>query len=244
MGWKMAAYRLVCEVCDQTFIAKGASAKYCSDNCRHVMFPNFVKKEKMQRVCVHCNVTFYTTHPNKKTCSQICADGMKQEQIRTRRADAFKRSVDRAKDKIAGDYRYLFCNEADFSNWFGRTYWVYGIRKLLSHGTRFPDVTALDSRGRVLRIELEYNAANFKQHNHPATCDVIMSMMASTDRVAGIPVVALFAKENGILTPTNYLQGVMSVGESLLSRIVPESETYFEKINCTYPVERVLQEID
>lgn len=40
---------------------------------------------------------------------------------------------------------------------------------------RFPDVTAIDTRGEVKRIELEYRASNFAQHGHPPEgCDFLV----------------------------------------------------------------------
>lgn len=236
----MATFKVVCDMCDTQFLAKSATAKYCSNACREIMYPNFKKKEAIQRVCLYCNTTFYTAMPNKKTCSESCAEGNRQDKLRQARIESFRRSVDRMREKTENREWYVFCNEADFAQWFSKSYWFYGLKRILSQGARFPDVTALDRNDRVLRIELEYNASNFKTHNHPSTCDVIMSMVSSSDRVAGIPVIALFQKENGIVKPSDYLASVMDVGIKKMVSLI--GQPYYEQINCTYPVDAVIQQ--
>lgn len=233
---KMMVRNLVCGLCNKNFVSKNPNAKYCSVSCRNEAHPNFKTREKVQRACLRCNQTFYSSHPNKLTCSKECSAGYQQERMLRQRAEASRLATEKRVEGLSEYTKYLFCNEADFAAWFNKSYWLYGFKRLVNQGVRFPDVLALDQQNRVIRVELEHDALNFKQHKHPLTCDLIISMTSSTDKVSGIPVIALFKRESGELYPTEFLKSITEIGNRIISQI---ESTYYEQINCTVPVHKI-----
>lgn len=165
----------ICKTCSATFLATTKNNIYCK-TCQ-VKSP-----DKREMVCVYCNRKFLSFFSHKKYCSPQCRDSYVPP---------------RGVYELGADmscFPLTFFNEKEFSEWFEKHYFLYGIRRLINVGARFPDVIAETTHGEIVRIELEFHARNFKRHGHDASrCDAIVCFITCPGcyNVSGVPVIPL-----------------------------------------------------
>jgi hypothetical protein len=197
-----------CFSCKKKFIKKYKDQKYCTPECRHqyqlIMQRKKYKPIQYDRVvnCKICDQTFEVKSSVQIYCSEKCKKtGLRQKQQEWSRQqqEATQEHLYAVRSK---ETKYLtifnelrFYKEHDFEQWFKNNYTIFGIKKLIKINRWFPDVVAEMYNGKILRIELELLARNFKFHKHdPLKCDLILCFAKTkTERdVRGVPVISIF----------------------------------------------------
>ena len=86
----------------------------------------------------------------------------------------------------------VFTNEADFRRWFEQNLSQFGIKEIILSQEVCPDYVVIMQDGRPAKVEAELFAVNFKYHRHdPAKVDYIVACYSKTDKVEGVPVLAV-----------------------------------------------------
>ncbi len=82
--------------------------------------------------------------------------------------------------------------EKEFREWFDKNYHKFDIQEIILSQEVCPDYVVKMKDGRVLKVEAELFAINFKYHKHdPSKADLIIACFAKEHEVGGVPVEAL-----------------------------------------------------
>ena len=83
-------------------------------------------------------------------------------------------------------------SEAEFRKWFEQNLLAFGVRKIILSQEPCPDYVLQMQDGRIVRVEAELFAVNFRYHRHdPRKVDFILAAYSHADFVEGVPVKAL-----------------------------------------------------
>ena len=214
--------KIKCLHCEKKFIKKHMTQKYCTKECRngyntivqHLKYKPI--RYKKTAICEFCKKQFEKLVYHKIYCSKkCCIKSTKLKQIelnkQKQKAENLKKQEQlyEIKSKTSKYFTIFnqlrFYTEHDFENWFKNNYTIFGIKKLIKINRWFPDVVAEMYNGKVLRIELELLARNFKSHGHdPLRCDLILCFAKTKheETVKGVPVISIF--ETTMLSGSNY----------------------------------------
>ena len=223
-----------CIECGKSFVPSGPNHKCCSKECRYKKQRDEYKQEFKQnpRICQECGKSFIRISPNQKLC-MTCKTGSPVRQI-----------IKKANFVNFGELR-LF-NEHDFEEWFVNNYVLFGIKRLLKINRMFPDVVAETYDGKVLRIELEFSAVNFRLHGHdPSGCDLIISYISHYDKnnISGVPVISIFNAKFSQATNdynpetfqlTDYFQEMVESCKIMLNKFLHTNIAYDSKKQEAY----------
>src|SRR6266850_4003591 len=117
----------------------------------------------------------------------------------------------------------VFTTEAEFRQWFEKNLSEFGVHKIVLSQEACPDYVVIMEDNRVLKLEAELFASNFKYHGHdPKKADYILAGYAKTPTVEGVPVMALHRLWCFDIEPTESIppEAVLSEEEAqLLSAI-------------------------
>ncbi len=194
-----------CLICGIEFVPQHPNNKYCSHSCQKEGYHSSVQKlekylshtlnhrgEKKQK-CLVCGKEFILKQLKRKYCSPKC----RKEHLRN--SERMRREIIKEKPNYTNFNGLLFWKEEEFEKWFRNNFALFGLKTLHKIDRIFPDVTAETYDGKILRIELELSALNFKSHKHdPKMCDLVISFVKPFGReyICGIPIIAIFnAKE-------------------------------------------------
>lgn len=225
-----------CVVCSCTFSSSSSNAKFCSNQCRTVVYP---EKEKFSVTCLRCGMVFLTAMTTKKYCSANCSGITSITNTRNRAREKRQERLEAAKGvfQYRPDLAYRrYDNELDiqkeseFAEWFKTHYWLFGFTELVLLQTRFPDALVRDKHGRLLRVELEYKASNYTHHSHPGTADLIISYIGGDGPISGIPVISLF--KNDVATPSSFTRKLAGVASEFVHDLIGDV-THYQKIGCS-----------
>jgi hypothetical protein len=82
--------------------------------------------------------------------------------------------------------------EADFRKWFEQNLESVGVKRVILSQEACPDYVVEMTDGRVVRMEAELFAVNFRYHRHdPAKVDYILACYSKTAEIDGVPVIAI-----------------------------------------------------
>lgn len=82
--------------------------------------------------------------------------------------------------------------EREFRDWFDKNYERFDIKEIKLSQEVCPDYVVIMKDGRVLNVEAELFAINFKYHGHdPAKADLIIACYSKETEVEGVPVISL-----------------------------------------------------
>lgn len=86
----------------------------------------------------------------------------------------------------------VFERESDFRQWFEANLDRFGVKRIILSQEPCPDYVAEMVDGRVLRIEAELFAVNFRYHRHdPSKVDLIVACYSRAESIEGVPVLAV-----------------------------------------------------
>jgi hypothetical protein len=225
-----------CRRCEKEFAVRTARHFYCSSSCRTAHYEELGMNgtAKTMRLCAYCQNAFMSRRVRAIFCRPSCSKAhaavrakesyrvktLKKPRVKTRH---------RAKPVIYQETTHdcRMYNEKEFHGWFEKSYFLFGIRRLLANDSRCPDVIAEMMDGRILMIELEFHASNFRDHRHdPNMVDLIISFARSfgQTRVLDIPVLSLFEVKN-------HEKGTTSIDWNT-RKLTPEFASISEKIQA------------
>lgn len=143
-----------------------------------------VPPDKGQRTCTNCKKPFEGV--KTRTCSKTCRNIVRQ----TRK---MKNKTENSK------YGLCLKNEREFAEWFKINWFIFGIDEIIKINPYFPDVIAR-IEDKIITIELEYFASNFKPHKHDANaCDIVISYArckGEENTIRGVPIISLFVQDH------------------------------------------------
>src|SRR3990170_5367433 len=85
----------------------------------------------------------------------------------------------------------IFGTEKEFRKWFEKNLGRFGVKRIILSQEVCPDYVLEMTDGRVLRVEAELFAINFRYHRHdPAKVDLILACYAKAPELDSVPVVA------------------------------------------------------
>ncbi len=85
-----------------------------------------------------------------------------------------------------------FDTEKEFRQWFEKNYEKLGVKEIILSQEVCPDYVVKMEDCRILKMEAELFAINFKYHGHdPSKADIILACYAKEEEVLGIPVMAI-----------------------------------------------------
>ncbi len=226
-----------CPICKKMFKPKCKTHTYCTSTCLKIEYERRSAAHKQEHKekaypktsnCKACNAEYIMVSSNNRYCSINCRNKIAELKITSKKPSDLRVGI-QSNILLEG---LRLCNEQEFADWFDNNYILFGIKKIIKHDVFFPDVVAEMCNGIILRIELEYFAANFKRHGHDSnTCDLIISYASSKnqDRVCGIPVISLFHfKNNSVLySEVDHRRKVITrYLSSLIERMNNQIETF------------------
>ena len=85
-----------------------------------------------------------------------------------------------------------FHTEKEFRQWFDENYQKLGVKEIILSQEVCPDYVVKMEDGRILKIEAELFAVNFRYHRHdPSKADIILACYAKEQEVLGVPVMSI-----------------------------------------------------
>src|SRR5204862_5389535 len=86
----------------------------------------------------------------------------------------------------------VFVREAEFRDWLEGNLQHFGIKRVILSQEPCPDYVVEMIDGRVIRVEAELIAVNFRYHHHDrAKVDLVVACYSKSDSIDGVPVLAL-----------------------------------------------------
>jgi len=83
-----------------------------------------------------------------------------------------------------------FNTEEEFREWFEKNYEKLGVKRIILSQAVCPDYVVEMQDGRILKMEAELFAVNFKYHGHdPSKAHLILACYAREEEVTGVPVI-------------------------------------------------------
>lgn len=112
------------------------------------------------------------------------------------------RTVDLPKSFASQDIGSYCVNEHEFHDFIDKSPEIWrslGWDRIVKSDPFFPDVIARLDDGRLLRVELEYEAENYNKHGHPSTADLVLSFSRAIGSrfICGTPVWSFYQREPG-----------------------------------------------
>lgn len=195
-----------CIQCNKEYTPKAPNNIYCGPECSKVytkVYQHQVYRadnpewDKTPRKCEECNSEYTPKQPSQKYCTKDCrsivAKNNKNEIAKP------KHSKKLFKTKNTGYISHFdslnFNNEEEFHHWFEENFSLFGFKKLHKSNPMFPDIIAETYDDKVMRVELEYNASNFTEHDHDRNmCDIVISFVKykGVTHIKGLPLISIF----------------------------------------------------
>lgn len=86
----------------------------------------------------------------------------------------------------------VFVRESDFRSWLEVNLQTFGIKRVILSQEPCPDYVVEMIDGRILRVEAELFAVNFRYHHHDhSKVDLVIACYSKSDSIDGVPVLAL-----------------------------------------------------